>query len=323
MPSHSPGHRRGRRSRSSGRAPRLVQATQHCLPPEAARIPAPFLHGNKPRGKPKAGDYEPHVAKMINAACHQFDILVFTEQAFPDTGTSIMWAARVWEDVCRAAQTPYKIDDRIEKIVTARASHARGSLRDKLRPLLAPTYGFKTGEDDAQEKNIEKYNFLLDRNADDPDPRFHYEDVDTRSRFARNSIITTAIQLMWFADASAPGIKYAGQFSPIRDVTLAILFTTIEFCLDQWATGHFDKHLTYTDKAYRPRYEVYLTQIRDWCKLNDVATKLVRQRLYDRARRSSGAPPEVRANTGLSEAARERLRAELAEQDDQLGNYVA
>ncbi|OJT07291.1 hypothetical protein TRAPUB_1859, partial [Trametes pubescens] len=219
----------------------------------AASLPAPFKNAKVPTGKPKASDYEPRVAKLINHACHQFEVLLATDQPFPEPGVSVQWATRVWTDVCQAVQINYTFSDRIEKVITARASHARGVLRDKLRPLVAQTYGFVSdGTERAKAKNIALYTSLLDRDAQlDAEPCFHYKNVETKQGFAQNKLITTAIKAQWFADVGAPGVKYSSQFSPLCEVTIVFIFTTIEFCLDQWASGHYDKNLTYSDKVYR------------------------------------------------------------------------
>ncbi|EIW62746.1 uncharacterized protein TRAVEDRAFT_43078 [Trametes versicolor FP-101664 SS1] len=279
-----------------------------------ARVPG--RNGKVPSGKPKASHYEPRVAKLVNHACHQFEVLLATEQPFPEPGVSVQWATRVWTDVCHAVQMNYVLSDSIEKVITARASHARGVLRDKIRPLIAQTYGFiSDGTERAKVKNIALYTSLLDRDAQlEAEPRFHYKDVETKQGFAQNKIITTVNKAQWFADTGAAGVKYSSQFSPLREVTIAFIFTTIEFCLDQWASGHYDKHLTYSDKVYRPKYAVHLQHVKDWCDINCDATRAIRQRMYDRARRSSGAPPEMTALSGLSDASRDRLRLEIEAQ---------
>ncbi|KAH9852901.1 hypothetical protein C2E23DRAFT_729674, partial [Lenzites betulinus] len=272
----------------------------------------PFKHGQTPTGKPKASDYDPRVDKLIIHACHQFEVLVSTEEPFPEAATPVMWASRVWSDICRRAEVNYTLSDRIEKIITGRSSHGRGGLRDKIRPLISGNYGFLLdGSERSKVANLARYNFLLDRDALDPEPRFHYEDVEARRRFAHNRIVTTVIKEQWFADAGAPGVKYAAQFSPIREVTLALIFTTIEYCLDQWMSGHYDKNLTFSEKVYRAKYEQHLLHIREWCKIDLAATRSIRQRMHDRARRASGAAPEAQVLVGLSSTSRDRLRGEL------------
>ncbi|KAJ2981958.1 hypothetical protein NUW54_g10808 [Trametes sanguinea] len=167
-------------------------------------------------------------------------------------------------------------------------------------------------EHSAKQQNMMKYAYLLDRDAAAPEPRFHYANLEKRQGFAHNSVILATIKEHWFSSTHALGIKYSEQFSPIREVTLALLFTTVEYCLDQWATGLWDKSLTFANKVYHEKYKQHLRHIQDWGDLDRASTRVIRQRLYDRARRASGAPPEAQPPSGLSEASRDRLRSELA-----------
>ncbi|KAI0820395.1 hypothetical protein BC628DRAFT_1397257 [Trametes gibbosa] len=218
-------------------------------------------------------------------------------------------------DVCAGAQVNYVLNDHIEKTITGRVSHARGGLRDKIRPLVASSFGFlPDGSERSKVANLTRYNFLLDRDALEPAPRFHYEDPEEKRGFAHNKLVTTVIKDQWFVDAAGPGIKYAAQFSPIREVTLALIFTTIEFCLDQWVSGHYDKNLTFSDKVYRAKYQLHLQRIREWSKIDPQAMRVIRQRLYDRARHPSGAAPEAKVLVGLSSTERDHLRREIAAQ---------
>lgn len=100
-------------------------------------------------------------------------------------------------------------------------------------------------------KNLERYTYLLDRDAAIPQAVFHYkvrapqliemfvnnanhlvipldlQDVENRSGFAHNSIVLSAIKDEWFAEPTGPGIKYMSEFSPIREATLALVITTV------------------------------------------------------------------------------------------------
>ncbi|KAI0666770.1 hypothetical protein C8Q78DRAFT_983464 [Trametes maxima] len=275
----------------------------------------PFKEGRTPGTKPKAGDYEPHVTKLIINACHEYEVLIATDNAFPDPATQNVWATRVWTSVCSGAHTFYKLTDRIEKLITDRGSHARGELRDKIRPHIVKNYGFNDdGSERAKVHNLALYHRLLDCDAESPDPAFIYKNVETRYKYAHNAIILDAIKAEWFADANAPGIRYPSQFSPLRDVTIALLFTMVEYCLDRWANGCLNKSLTFTQKAYEGKYLEHLARVRDWVKLAPESAQTICQRIYDRARKASGATPLISRSAGLPEEARERLRLELAAQ---------
>ncbi|OSD03871.1 hypothetical protein PYCCODRAFT_1476789 [Trametes coccinea BRFM310] len=290
--------------------PHVLQSTQACE--TSVLVAAPFKNGQQPTGKAKAGDYDDHVKKMINDACHQYEILLATEDPYPSPSTAVVWAARVWADVSRSSPSKFTLSNRIEKIITGRGSHARGALRDRLRPLIASTYGFSSeGSTRAKNQNISKHAYLLDSDASEPDARFHYADISTRRGFAHNTVILTVLKDHWFGSADAPGIKYMDQFSPVREVTLALMFTTIEYCIDQWATGIWDKTLIFSNKIYHSKYKQHLQHIQDWGRLDADATRGVRQRMYDRARRASGAPAATLPPAGLPEHARDRLRDDL------------
>ncbi|KAH9847795.1 hypothetical protein C2E23DRAFT_863158 [Lenzites betulinus] len=311
--SHS--HSRGRpHSRSHDHTGSLPPSTSTAATTAATAAVPPFLNGRDPSGKPKAGDYESNVNKLIVLACHRYEVLIATDTPFPETEKQDTWAAHAWAEACAGAQVAYRCTDRIQKIITGRGSHARGTLRDKIRPLIASTYGFATdGTERAKAKNIARYTYLLDRDAANPEPVFHYKDVDTAAGFAHNTIVLSAINAEWFADPTSPGVKYMAEFAPIREVTLALVFTAIEFCLDQWANGTF-KHMSFSEKLYSPKYNIHLKQVQDWSLGDPDASQIVRQRMYNRARRASGAAPPAAPAAGLATASRNRLRLELAAQ---------
>lgn len=97
----------------------LVPVQAATLQPERPPVNAPYKHGQVPTGKPKASDYDPRVDKLIIHACHQYEVLLSTEEPFPEAGSPVMWASRVWSDVCRSAEVNYTLSDRIEKIVSS------------------------------------------------------------------------------------------------------------------------------------------------------------------------------------------------------------
>ncbi|KAH9853325.1 hypothetical protein C2E23DRAFT_868171 [Lenzites betulinus] len=271
----------------------------------ATAVPAPFATatGQEPTGKPKASDYEDSIKQMINHACDQYEALLVTEDPYPFPGVAVAWAARVWADVSRSSPYKYQLTGRIEKIITGRNSHARGVLRNRMCPLIAQAYGLsKDVTDHAKQQKMGRYTYLLDRNTrDSPEAQFHF----TMS-FAGNRIIKTVIKDLWFSGPEAPGVKYTKQFSPMREVTLTLIFTTIEYCLDQWGTGNIDRELV--------KFLHHLRYIQEWGSLDPPTSQAIRQHMHNRARRASGAPAEVLPPTGLSDAARKCLRLDMAAQ---------
>ncbi|KAI0643891.1 hypothetical protein C8Q79DRAFT_914610, partial [Trametes meyenii] len=274
-----------------------------------------YLGGRTPSGCPKASDYEPHIHKLIMRACHHFEVLIATEDAFPDRALRGQWAMRVWLEVCATHGTSYTLTDRVESIITSRDSHAHGALRDKIKSKIAHAYGFRTeATERAKAYNLSRHTYLLDCESPKPEPHFHYKDVDERAHFAHNQVMLDALHEHWFPNPAGLGIQYISYFAPVRKETLALVFTTIEFCLDQWADGVLNPKLTFTEKIYKPRYALHLKHLKNWTGLNTEAAHAVRQQMHDRARRASGAAPIIAPIHGLSATSEDRLRIELAAQ---------
>ncbi len=78
----------------------------------------PFRGGNAPKGAPKASEYEPHVTRTILVACHHFEVLVCTEDPYPDDTTTLAWAQTTWSAARDRMKVGYKLTDRITKIVS-------------------------------------------------------------------------------------------------------------------------------------------------------------------------------------------------------------
>ncbi len=51
--------------------------------------------------------------------------------------------------------------------------------------------------------------------------------MDTQWGFAENDIIRRIIREHWFTSADGAGVFYSSQFSPIRQCTLALVFTAV------------------------------------------------------------------------------------------------
>ncbi|EJF58880.1 hypothetical protein DICSQDRAFT_172540 [Dichomitus squalens LYAD-421 SS1] len=298
------------------RSERSKSAAASSMCGRATSGPPPYKDDKVPKGKPKASDYESHASRMIIRACHFYSVLICTEDPFPDDDKQVLWADKAWLSICQEVQVFYRLTDDIEHIIVERHSHARGSLRDLVRPWIESTYGMLTdGTEHARITNIATYTRLLDLHSDEPHPVFHYQDTFTPSGFALHPIVHKVIQKSWFSDATGLGVRYSTYFSPIRNVTLALLFTAIEFCLDQWETGIFNLRLQFTEKLYKSKYIKHLRAIEDWREIDEEITLATMQDFHDRARRASGAAPLVApVVVGLSASSRDRLRLELERQ---------
>ncbi|KAI0370410.1 hypothetical protein BV20DRAFT_979567 [Pilatotrama ljubarskyi] len=178
------------------------------------------------------------------------------------------------------------------------------------RPLHQASQVWRcNGSERSKTKNKEKYDYLVDRDSTVPEPVFHYKLTRNGGRTSKHAPASRT-KPSYSELSKSSGIKYRTQFSPVREVTLAFIFTTIEFCLDQWTDGTFNKSHTFAEKFYKTRYELHLKQVRNWCATDPGAAQTVRQWLYDRVR----AAPVLAPRAGLSDSSKDRLRMELAAQ---------
>ncbi|KAI0730420.1 hypothetical protein C8Q76DRAFT_569741, partial [Earliella scabrosa] len=286
----------------------------------------PFRGGKPPAAKtPTATHYEPHVTKLILTACHHFSVLVCTENPYPDELVQARWAEQTWEAACAGMDLQYKLTDAVLNLIVARTSNARGTLKDIVRTKIVTTYEFSEGTtEDAKAANRARYVRLLDAGNPEPDPVFLYKAsrperwLDARNQwgFAEHKIVKQIIHGRWFSNGpTSLGVMYSSQFSPIRRETLALIFTAIHFCLDQWAEGTQRQGGKFWESMYQARYDGYMKRINDWMALDTEHAKKLLQRLHDDARASSGAAPMSAPVAGLSSAARQRLLAHIATRD--------
>ncbi|KAF8874921.1 hypothetical protein BD779DRAFT_1476306 [Infundibulicybe gibba] len=130
-------------------------------------------------------------------------------------------------------------------------------------------------------KNREKYDTLMN------DAAFHYSDPVERTGFALHPIIKRAIKETWFQRKNSPRIVFTEYFNPITVANLAIIFTTIEFCIQEWSTGTYIQGTLNEDRD-KSRYHVFVCRLTEWDSLKPQVTLKIRRKLHDRSRRLTG-----------------------------------
>ena len=128
---------------------------------------------------------------------------MLTENPFPEDTEQDAWVKDAWQDACTMLKLSYMLPKRIKKMVwrsviftsynlgrrqrgvhadlslqiMSRTSHARGALKDCIRPMVATKYGFSSQTDEpTKAANRTLYEHLLDlNNPEGPEPIFHYQ----------------------------------------------------------------------------------------------------------------------------------------------------
>ncbi|KAJ7623730.1 hypothetical protein FB45DRAFT_926588 [Roridomyces roridus] len=321
LPSSSPrtSHHRRRihgsappRHRSSSPNPRPRKRRKEAAADPPAKV-AGFTDGKAPStSRTNLKHFEESARKLIQAAMHEYEGRIWTLDAYPSTEVQAVWVQEIWDGLNAEVQERTALTERIARMIKSYASHARSSLKDSIRPLIGPTYRFNAGETQKDmDKNVVLRGKLLKHSA------FHYKDPGTLSIYAGHKIILASLRAAFFKKKGSRGVLYSKYFSPISLVTLALVFTVVEFCIDEYTTGRFMQAI-FDEVAHKERYESHLLALTEWSELMPPVTTALRQQLHDRCRTLAGAAP-VKAPQHLTDENRARALAELQAMQVDLG----
>ncbi|KAF8950927.1 hypothetical protein BDZ97DRAFT_1933152 [Flammula alnicola] len=256
--------------------------------------------------KLKASDFEEVVRALILRAASEYESLVSTSDALPDTAKRFKWTRQSWKNACLAAEESYKITDGISSILQRRGSRIRGHALDQIRPLMVNVFGFKRGTDAKTVAwNRDLYTKLKTKAA------FHYKNPETFSGYAQGKIISEILHAIWFEDTNSQGVTFKNLFNPIPLETLALIFTILDFCLDEWSDGTRVKAKLW-GKDIKDRHEIFRKDLAEWEALNVEVVTAIRRKLYTRSSRNAGVATQNVTKPTLSAEAKERAREELA-----------
>ncbi|KAK6980948.1 hypothetical protein R3P38DRAFT_3116870 [Favolaschia claudopus] len=230
-------------------------------------------------GKPKAGDYEPTVAAIINRAAHEYELNILVKNYNPDVVQQTTWAKDTFKAAGRSAGQRFKLTERIAKILTARGSHARGMIITPARALFPTHYGFKTGtkSSSAIRFNQKLSAKLIDKSA------FHYKDPDAPVLgFAENTIFSAIRKQSVFKNKRSIGIVYQSQFNPWPNELLALEFCALEHCANEWKTG-VHVQTDFDESSITELYSKHLASIQQWNSLKPDVVKNIRTKFFKRA----------------------------------------
>ncbi|KAF9457578.1 hypothetical protein BDZ94DRAFT_1272833 [Collybia nuda] len=250
-------------------------------------------------------DYEEPVPTLLLKVIREYSASIWACHPFPSQQQQGGWANSMWYNVSRQdPEGAYVLTERMRKLITSRGSHARGYLKDKICPLVGPAYGFKTLTDKPAiiAKNLKIYTSLISNSS------FHYKDPCSLSGYCGHSIILDAVRGIWFNNQAAPGLEFSSYFSPIRIVSLALILTAIEFCIQEFSTGRFVQAV-FDEKDNKLRFEAHLQDLMEWAELKPDITDKILQKMHDRCRKGTGAAMDL--GGCLNDKTRQRALLEL------------
>ncbi|KAF8951859.1 hypothetical protein BDZ97DRAFT_1931639 [Flammula alnicola] len=270
------------------------------------KVPA-FREGVTPDPKnPKASDYEDTVTALILRAAFEYEALISTANAFPDTTLRHKWARKCWKHAGLDADEQYQMTEAISTLLRQRGSRIRGHAVTSIRACVANIFGFKKKADPRTiTNNIGLFRKLKDNSS------FHYKvRPETQSGYAQGKIISECLQSAWFENKDSHGVVFEKLFNPVPFEIMALILTILDFCLDEWSSGKFEK-ATLWEKNVIARHKVFREDLEKWGQQNESVIKALRKKLYTRARRDAGAAELSTVKSSLTADALDRVRAEL------------
>ncbi|KAJ7263027.1 hypothetical protein C8J57DRAFT_1630952 [Mycena rebaudengoi] len=85
---------------------------------------------------------EDEVPALVKAAMHKYSVRIGMFNPFPSSDLQMAWVKKIWDEVCMEAGDSecMQLTEHMASTIKKHGSHTRGSLKDRLRPLIAPTY---------------------------------------------------------------------------------------------------------------------------------------------------------------------------------------
>ncbi|SJK99346.1 uncharacterized protein ARMOST_02639 [Armillaria ostoyae] len=208
------------------------------------------------RGCTRASDFDELTKAVLEDAITVYKGKLFTHGAFLDRSEEYDLAVESFVFVCKTQKIQMEIEDDLMKLITQRSSQARGECKSKARPLVAPAFGINPERPLREVRN--KVEDLLDR------MNFLYKDPVARTGLFQNQIISVLINTIWFKNKNDEGANnpyFLQDGIPLP--TIALVFTVIECCLDEWQTGqHVD--VQFTAASYKEKYNGHLKTLQDF-----------------------------------------------------------
>jgi len=281
-------------------------SSHNSAPPKEKKTPQ-FAVGYVNRGKPKAADYEDVVQALLLRAIHEYESRIVGVSPYPDSANQSKWAKICWKEACCVASENYGMTERMSKMIKSRGSRIRGELVRIIRSEVASCYGFNsdTSRTKVVRENRKLYDTLIF------DSTFTYKNVDDREGYAQNRIFSILIQEAWFSNGlKSKGIVFEKYFNPISLETLALLFTMVKFCIEEWSNG-IREQAKLSEEVNSATFEAFLKDLRAWNALAPDVILKIRSKMYKKARLAAKVDLVTPMKNHVAGAVEDKLRKEL------------
>ncbi|KAG1727146.1 hypothetical protein EDD22DRAFT_961298 [Suillus occidentalis] len=198
----------------------------------------------KSKGRVAAHDYEVAVQQLIKFAIGDFRGRLASEEA------------------CVSHDIEIGFNGEIIQMITRRTSHLTSEVKAKLRSLIESLYGFNC----STRESVKSKNCRL---VQDLKHKFGlcYRDLgDKKNNVPRSGLYKTrlnqkGVNLLWYQNKRDEGIMFEKKFTPFPIPALALVYTAVECCIDEWTDGEWTD-INFSSAEYKDVYDKHLANLR-------------------------------------------------------------
>ncbi|KAG2097755.1 uncharacterized protein F5147DRAFT_714810 [Suillus discolor] len=219
-------------------------------------VPKVKKNADGSRRRVKASDFDEISKEILITACSIYQCLIVTQAPFPDSvAAETKLAKEAWREACQLKGVDVKLTPSVVDMLLKRASHVRGELKMKMRPLTASFHGFRSSN---SMEVIRSNRDLAERLK--IGSIFVFKDPSSKSGIYKTELLQQGINSMWFLNRSDEGVIYHKYFDPIPIKTIALVLTAIECCVDEWSQG-IKEDIKFTSAGYGAVYNHHLSSL--------------------------------------------------------------
>ncbi|KIO16785.1 hypothetical protein M407DRAFT_85614, partial [Tulasnella calospora MUT 4182] len=152
----------------------------------------------------------------------------------------------------------------------------RGKIKDAVRAKVGDAYGFDD-RPSMHQKNRRLYLDLLNEDS------YICEKPESFDGPYYHPICFKTLKSCFFGKSTDDGVAFSDWFSPIRMETIALVFTAVRMCLDEWKSGSH-KPLMFSSDVYEPVFKDHLANLKTMEKEDPLFVKGIGEELWEDCR---------------------------------------
>ncbi|PBK83048.1 hypothetical protein ARMGADRAFT_1089801 [Armillaria gallica] len=222
---------------------RAILTPQSPNPANTLTVPTAVLHLQTLSDNDFHHQHSSRTPKARTSKITKGNVMPCSMKPFSDGAKSHKMAEQVWAKICEEYEDSYE-------------------LMVPMAAMMQKPFGLTSADKKSTIiKNKNKYVLHT------TDAAFHYKDLSMLSCAYEHKIIFSSICTAWFKNTKDFRVKYSDYFDPILNVSLALVLTAIEFCLEEWSTGSYIQG-TLNESEDKGHYMNFLKDVKDWTSAN-------------------------------------------------------